>query len=234
MDEKARVRITEGKSVFTGSMLGLLGIQLASGFLSAITLGIATPWLLCWKDSWYAEHTYINGKQLRFDGKGEQLFAKWIVWCLLTIVTFGIYGLWLPIKIKEWTVKHTRFMEAPRHESPVAPPEPARLPERKPSVGFCIGCGAALTSGNVMVDEKHCRKCKPAEEKHHGVPAYEYVAPDHRKAPSFGGKAELVPDPYAHPGHSGKAPDGYVVPNHTAAPSGKSSGFNALDDSDLS
>jgi len=99
------------ESVFTGSMLGLLGINLTTAFLSGLTLGLAYPWLLCWKESWLKEHTYLNGRQLAFDGTGAQLIGNWIKWSLLSIVTFGIYSLWVPIRLEQWTVKHTAFSD---------------------------------------------------------------------------------------------------------------------------
>lgn len=46
-----------------------------------------------------------------FDGKATQLFGNWIKWWLLTLVTLGIYGFWLGIKLKQWKVKHTFFIE---------------------------------------------------------------------------------------------------------------------------
>ena len=99
------------KSVFTGSMLGLLGVNLATGLVTTISLGIAYPWLLCWKESWFKAHTYINGRQLCFNGTGLQLIGNWLKWWLLSAITLGIYSLWLPIKIEQWTVKHTYFAD---------------------------------------------------------------------------------------------------------------------------
>lgn len=114
------------ESVFTGTMFGLLGINLASILITGITFGIAYPWVLCWKESWYKEHTYINGRQLQFNGTGMQLIGNWVKWLLLCFVTFGIYSLWLPIRIEQWTVKHTCFsgeagyLPAPETASPLA------------------------------------------------------------------------------------------------------------------
>ena len=58
---------------------------------------------------WEAKHTVINGHRLTFTGTAVQLFGKWIVWMLLTIVTIGIYGFWVSIKLKKWKVSHTHF-----------------------------------------------------------------------------------------------------------------------------
>ena len=58
---------------------------------------------------WEARHTVINGHRLWFDGTAMQLFGMWIRWLLLTVVTFGIYGFWVAIKVKQWKVAHTHF-----------------------------------------------------------------------------------------------------------------------------
>lgn len=44
-----------------------------------------------------------------FVGKAGSLFGNWIKWLLLTIITFGIYGFWVNIKLKQWIAKHTLF-----------------------------------------------------------------------------------------------------------------------------
>ena len=96
-------------SVLTGGLLGLIGVNLLQALISVCTLGLCVPWGICIKERWIARHTYIDGRQLKFDGTGGQLFGKYIVWFLLTLVTFGIYGFWLDIKMKQWIVKHTHF-----------------------------------------------------------------------------------------------------------------------------
>jgi uncharacterized membrane protein YjgN (DUF898 family) len=95
------------ESKFTGGLLGLIGISLLQGLLISITLGFGAPWAICMKEKWVAEHTIIDGKRLTFDGTGGQLFGNYIKWFLLTLITFGIYGFWLSIKMKKWIVKHT-------------------------------------------------------------------------------------------------------------------------------
>ena len=58
---------------------------------------------------WEAKHTVINGHRLFFDGTAVQLFGKWILWLLLTIITAGIYGFWAGIMLKKWKASHTHF-----------------------------------------------------------------------------------------------------------------------------
>ena len=95
------------ESKFTGGLLGLIGINILRVLLILITLSIGTPWASCMYHRRECKHTTIDGKQLVFDGKGGQLFGKYIVWLLLILVTLGIYSLWLPIKMKQWVVSHT-------------------------------------------------------------------------------------------------------------------------------
>ena len=95
------------QSKFTGRLLGLIGINLLSAIIIAITLGIGAPWAICLKHSWETKHTVIDGRRLTFDGTGLQLFGKYIVWFLLTLITLGIYSFWLSIKMKQWVTEHT-------------------------------------------------------------------------------------------------------------------------------
>lgn len=97
------------QSKFTGGLLGLIGISILQGLIITVTLGIGTPWAVCLKENWLAEHTIIDGRQLVFDGTGGQLFGQYIKWFLLTIITLGIYSFWLSIKMKAWVVEHTHF-----------------------------------------------------------------------------------------------------------------------------
>ncbi|MBE6883874.1 MAG: DUF898 domain-containing protein [Ruminococcaceae bacterium] len=95
---------------FIGGLLGLIGIPLLQWLIITVTFGIAAPWAVCLKESWIAEHTVIDGRQLAFNGTGGQLFGNYIKWFLLTIITCGIYSFWLSIKMKQWITKHTHFI----------------------------------------------------------------------------------------------------------------------------
>jgi uncharacterized membrane protein YjgN (DUF898 family) len=97
------------KSEFKGGLLGLIGVSILQIILITVTCGIAAPWAICIKEKWVAEKTYIDGKQLYFDGNGLQLFGNYIKWFLHTIVTCGIYGFWMGIKMKQWVVSHTHI-----------------------------------------------------------------------------------------------------------------------------
>ena len=97
------------ESKFTGGLLGLIGIGILQSILIIFTLGIGTPWAICLKERWYAQHTIIDGRRVTFDGTGGQLFGNFIKWFLLSLITLGIYSFWLVIKMKKWVAKHTHL-----------------------------------------------------------------------------------------------------------------------------
>lgn len=99
------------KSEFNGTLLQMIGVRIVQFLISTFTLGICVPWSVCYGERWIAKHTIIDGKQLVFDGTGGQLFLQYLKWVLLTIVTLGIYSLWLGIKMKKWVVAHTHTIE---------------------------------------------------------------------------------------------------------------------------
>ena len=94
------------ESRFTGSLLGLIGINLLQGLIIFLTFGIAAPWAICIRQRWIARHTVIDGRQLIFDGTGGQLFGNYIKWFLLTIITCGIYSFWVAPRMYKWVASH--------------------------------------------------------------------------------------------------------------------------------
>lgn len=75
---------------------------------SPLTLFLAMPALICWYFRWETKHVKINGRQLEFDGKGIQLFGKLVLWCFLTIITIGLYGIFrMPLNLNRWRTSHT-------------------------------------------------------------------------------------------------------------------------------
>lgn len=105
----SNVERTETQSTFTGGAFANYFINVASKFVSTISLGLLSPAMICWKERWLAKHTYINGRRLVFDGTGSQLFGKYILWLLLSVITLGIYLIWMPIRKEQWVAKHMHF-----------------------------------------------------------------------------------------------------------------------------
>ena len=98
------------ESKFTGTLLGLIGINILQFLLTLLTLVIGAPWAICLKQRWLADHTIIDGHRHRFDGTGGVLFGAYILWFLLVIATLGIYGFWLNVKLRKWMTAHTHHV----------------------------------------------------------------------------------------------------------------------------
>lgn len=100
-------------SKFTGGAFANAFIGWISGLVSLITLGLCAPFMICWKEKWVAKHTYINGRQLAFDGNGAQLWGRFMLWVLLSVITLGIYYIiCVKVAMEKWRTKHTHFADS--------------------------------------------------------------------------------------------------------------------------
>ncbi len=116
-NENKNIIVGEDGSYFDGGYWVYIGYNLVVNFVTVITFGIAHPWMRCWYQKWLASHTVINGKRMTFDGKGGDLFVKYIIWLLLSYLTCGIYGLWMAVALKKWITEHTNFEGEPDNNS---------------------------------------------------------------------------------------------------------------------
>lgn len=94
-------------SYFDGSGIELFGYTLLAGLVSAVTCGIAAPWMICKIYQWRISHTVINGRRLTFDGSGASLLGHWILWEILTVITCGIYAFFAHVALRKWELGHT-------------------------------------------------------------------------------------------------------------------------------
>lgn len=97
------------KSYFDGSVLSRIGIVIFGTIITIITLGICFPVYYVMMKKYEINHTVINGKRLNFSGTASGLFGNYIKWYLLFILTLGIYGFWIPVKLLQWETKHSNF-----------------------------------------------------------------------------------------------------------------------------
>ncbi len=93
-------------SYFDGSTWAYLGWWALAALITVATLGIGLAWAQCMFWRYRARHTVVCGRRLTFDGTGLQLFENYLVWGTLTVVTLGIYGLWVPFKVRSWYCGH--------------------------------------------------------------------------------------------------------------------------------
>lgn len=92
----------DNRSEFTGSALRYLFYWLLGCLAFSFTFGLAFPWVYAAFHRWLAENTRIDGRQLVFDGTGSGLFWPYLLWLVLTFVTFGIYSFWLFKNLTAW------------------------------------------------------------------------------------------------------------------------------------
>ena len=90
------------ESFFDGKALNFFGMNLLCNLINVFSFGLLYPTTFCYKLKWVSRHTVINRKKLVFNGKPLSLLKKYILWFFLSLITFGIYGLWLPIRLLKW------------------------------------------------------------------------------------------------------------------------------------
>jgi len=96
-------------SYFDGSLIELIGWKILSFLITIVTLGIAAPWGQCMLYAYEIKHTVYNGKRLKFEGTGGDLFVNIFKWVLLSIITFGIYTIVIPVKKTKWVISNIHF-----------------------------------------------------------------------------------------------------------------------------
>lgn len=106
---KTNGSVGAGKSGFSATVSELFAEKLLLLWVSLITLGFAYPWLKCHYEGFIASKTYVKGRRLSFDGKGKDLAKKYYLWMLLSVVTLGIYSIFLADKLHKWVIEHTHY-----------------------------------------------------------------------------------------------------------------------------
>ena len=98
-------------SAWDGGVFETIIVSIVASLIISFTIGIATPWAVCYMMNFIIEHTIIDGKRLKFDGNGAQLFGNWIKWFVLCIITCGIYGFWVIPRMYNWVASHIHTEE---------------------------------------------------------------------------------------------------------------------------
>jgi len=79
--------------------------------LLVISLGFATPFLVCTLIRWICDKSVINGKRYKFNGTAGGLFGSWLKWSILSIITFGIYSFWAARNEIRWVVDNIEMID---------------------------------------------------------------------------------------------------------------------------
>lgn len=93
-------------SDWDGGVLDTIVNSIVASLIITFTCGIATPWAVCYMVRFVADHAIIDGKRIQFTGTGGGLFAQWIKWLLLTVITCGIYSFWVVPRMYKWIISH--------------------------------------------------------------------------------------------------------------------------------
>ncbi len=101
----------DGHSEFNAGLLSLIWLNFVNNLIIGFTLGLCTPWAVRREYTWLYEHQVIDDRKLVFDGNAASLFGQWVKWMSLSFITFGIYGLFVPIKKMQWITKHTHIKD---------------------------------------------------------------------------------------------------------------------------
>ena len=100
-------KVKESKYDGNGFVRYFLNIGL--GMLAGVTLGLAYPFMVCTMQRYDKRHSVIDGYRLKFTGKAISYLGKMIIWALLTIITFGIFYIFVPVKKQKWIRSHTEI-----------------------------------------------------------------------------------------------------------------------------
>ncbi len=96
---------TEVGSYFDGDVGGYFGIVVLS-VLAALVPFVGPAWSSIITTRWFVNHTVLNSHRVHFTGGVGDLFVKYLIWGLLSIITLGIYALFVPVKYIRWETEN--------------------------------------------------------------------------------------------------------------------------------
>jgi hypothetical protein len=98
------------ESKFSGGVFPIFLFCIWAPILLIISLGFATPFIICTIIRWICNNSTIGGKSYRFKGTAIGLFGRWILWYILTIITIGIFGFWSTRNQIRWVIENVEMI----------------------------------------------------------------------------------------------------------------------------
>ena len=99
---------------YSGQGVDILGLVLIGSILNFITFGLYFPWMInsiikyvC-RHAHVADHVGSESVRVEFTGSGSDLFGRFVLWMILTVVTFGLYAPWAVNGIYAYVVEHIK------------------------------------------------------------------------------------------------------------------------------
>ena len=76
-------------------------------FAGAMIIGVGFCWACVFGVKYELKHSIICGQRLQFKANSLNLLFTTIKWTFLTVITLGIYALWIPVKVRQWILRNT-------------------------------------------------------------------------------------------------------------------------------
>lgn len=87
----------DDNSYFDGGVLGFFGTNILASIVMLVPF-VGFAWSNVIKLRWKTEHTVIDSRRLVFTGTIGTFFLKYFVWGILSVITLGIFALFVPVK----------------------------------------------------------------------------------------------------------------------------------------
>ena len=87
----------DNNSYFDGGIFGFIGTNILAAIVTFVPF-VGFAWANVIKLKWFNTHTVVDSRRLVFVGTTGQFFLKYLVWGLLTTITLGVFGLFVPVK----------------------------------------------------------------------------------------------------------------------------------------
>ena len=95
---------------FSGTVGQIFIFCLWMPIIEVISLGLATPFLLCVLMRWVCDNTVISGKRCKFKGAVGDLYEGWIKWTIISVFTIGVYSFWSVRNTIRWVVDNIEIL----------------------------------------------------------------------------------------------------------------------------
>lgn len=94
---------------YDGNPFIAFALSFLFGMLSLLSVGLLYPVGFIHLAKYQAKHDRIEGKKLIFDGTLREFYPIWLLWYFLTIISFGIFFLFIPKRLLRYQWAHTHF-----------------------------------------------------------------------------------------------------------------------------
>ncbi len=97
---------------FRGRVKDFIRIFVPGSLLTAITLGLYTPYFQATMQTFLVSHSYFGTRRFDFDGTGSDLFGRYLLALVLFPLTLGVYWFWFAAWRQRYYWAHTSFATA--------------------------------------------------------------------------------------------------------------------------